>query len=228
MDKVFFNFPISLLRPAFINMKKVCNDIIDYAIYKQSETLQGNPAKRIKDSSEYFGITLGNITKSLENGKMLFQTTPDKTAMTGISKGLLFEYYQNDKSDFEITLFLSFLAIKSILGKKSYCRITTDYLICRMAGYTSKSEITELPANLKIYLTRRKMDSLKMELKNSFGLKIYGRYTRGFFVSFELPIEQLIKEVEMKRKSYIEKTQRGEQSKAVKKVLTELYSMNTI
>lgn len=229
MDKVFLNFPVSLLKPAFSSMRQVCDDIINYSCFKHSEILHGSPTKRMTDSAfNHYGIKLGNVSKSFERGKMLYQTTPEKTAMTGISKSLLFEYYQNDKTDFEIALLLSFLAIKSILGKKSYCRITTDYLLCRMAGYTSKSEITELPANLKIYLTRRKMDSLKIELRNSFGLKIYGRYTRGFFVSFELPIEQLIKEVEMKRKRYIEKTQRGEQSKAVKKVLTELYLTNTI
>ena len=228
MDKVFFNFPVSLLRPAFINVQKVCKDIIDYAIFKHSETLQGNPTKRIKDSAKYYGIIPGNISQMIENGKMLYQSTPDKTAMTGIGKSLLFEYYKNDKSDFEIALLLSFLAIKSILVKKSYCRITTDYLLCRMAGYNSKTEMKELPEGLKRYQFRYHQDNLKLELKQSFGLKIYGRYTRGFFVSFDLTFEQLIKEVEMKRKRYIEKTQRGEQSKAVKKVLLEFYSTNTI
>jgi hypothetical protein len=227
-EEKYFNFPIPLLRPAHSNIKTVCQEIMDYAIYKRSRTLTGSPANRIKNLEKYFGITLGNASRSLENGKLLFDSIPDKTAMTGISKELLFDYYKNDKTDFEISLLLSFLAIKSILGKKSYCRITTDYLICRMAGYTSKIEMEEVPESLKKYLTRRKMDSLKMELKKSFGLKIYARFTRGWFVSFELTEEQLIREVEMKRKKYIEKTQRDSQSMAVKRVLQELYYMNTI
>lgn len=145
--------------------------------------------------------------------------------MTGISKELLFEFYINDKSFSEIAVLLSFLAIKSILGKKSYCRITNEFLLCRMAGYTSKIEMDELPENLKKYQKRWHIDTLKMELRKSFGLKIYARYTRGLFVSFELSDEQLIKEVEIKRKKYIEKAQRDEQSKAVKKVLMELYPL---
>jgi hypothetical protein len=226
MDKVFFNFPVSLLRPAFSNMRKVCNDIIDYAIFKHAETLEGNPAKRTKDSAKFFSVTLGNISQSYENGKTLFNDTPIKTAMTGISSTLLFDFYQNEKTDFEISLLLAFLAIKSILGKRSYCKLNSEFLLSRMAGLTSKNEIKDFPEPLKKFQSRYHLDCLKYELKKSFGLQIYARYTRGFFVSFELPLEQLIREVEIKRKKYIAKTQGDEQSKAVKKILTELYSNN--
>ena len=204
MDKVFLNFPITLLRPAFNNMKRVCIDIIDYAVYRHSLTLQGNELKKVKDSAHYFDITLGNALESLKNGKDLYQSYKEKPVMTGISRDLLSKYLKNDKSDFEIALLLSFLAAKSILGKKSFCRVTSETLLCRMAGYASKSELKELTEPLKKYQTRYHLDSLKFELKKSFGLKIYGRYTRGFFISFELPEEQLIKEVEMKRKKYYE------------------------
>lgn len=225
MGKVFFNFPISILRPAFKNIHQVCNDIMDYAIYMHAGKLNGDPLERMEDAAEYFGITLGDIEASIENARILYKTNSRKPAMTGINKDLLFDYYKNYKTDFEIALLLAFLALKSILGKRSYCRITSDFLLCRMAGYTAKKEIKELPEDLKRYQTRWNLDRLKMELKNSFGLKIYGRYTRGFFVSFKLSDEQLIKEVEMKRKRYIERSQKEEQSKAVKKVLLELYSL---
>ena len=224
MGKVFFNFPITLLKPAFIDIRQVCNDIMDYAIYMHGKKLIGDPIKRMEDAAGYFGIDLGDVDNSLENARILYKTNSNKSAMTGINKDLLFEYYKNYKTDSEIAVLLAFLALKSILGKKSYCRITSDFLLCRMAGYTSKKEMNVLPEDLKKYRTRWNMDSLKRELKNSFGLKIYGRHTRGFFVSFNLSDEQLIKEVEMKRKKYIEKIQKDEQSKAVKKVLMELYS----
>lgn len=224
MERVFFNFPISLLKHAFDNIKNVCNDIMDYAIYTHGVKLKGDPIERMQDAADYFGITLGNIDNSLENARILYKTNSNKVAMTGINKDLLFEFYKNYKTESEIALLLSFLAIKSILGKKSYCRITSNFLLCRMAGNTSKIEMSVLPDSLKKYQKRYHMDSLKMKLRTSFGMKIYARYTRGFFVSFELSEEQLIKEVEMKRKKYIEKTHRDEQSKAVKKVLMELYS----
>jgi hypothetical protein len=229
MDKVFFNFPISLLKPAFMDMSKVCDNIMDYAIFKHAETLEGDVLKRMKDSASYFKINLlGNITQSYENGQALFNNTPDKTAMTGIGKELLWDYYKNEKTYSEIAVLLAFLAIKSILGRRSYCKLNSEFLLCRMTGFTSKDEMKELPEGLKKYQYRYHMDCLKFELKKSFGLQIYARYTRGFFVSFELPLEQLIREAETKRKKYIIKTQGDEQSNAVKKVLAELYSNNTI
>jgi hypothetical protein len=228
MDNVFFNFPIALLKPAFSDISKVCQNIIDYAIYKHAKTLQGNALKKVKDSADYFGIQLANPSETFDNGIYLNNIFRIRPVMTGINKDLLFEYYKNDKTEFDIVLLLSFLAMKSILGKKSYCRITTEFLMCRMAGYASESEMTEIPAPLKKYMTRYHMDALKFELRRTFGLKIYGRYTRGFFVSFELTEEQLIKEVEIKRKKYAEKKQKDDQSLAVKKVLKELYLTNTI
>jgi hypothetical protein len=62
-----------------------------------------------------------------------------------------------------------------------------------------------------------------LELQKSYGLKIYARYTRGFFVSFSLTLEELIKEVEMKRKKYYEIHMRNQQSAAVLKVLSQIY-----
>jgi hypothetical protein len=190
----FLNFPISLLKPAFNDMQKVCKDIIEFDNCNMSVTFEG-------------------LSK--------------KPVMTGISENMLSDYMENEKTGSEIASLLAFLAIKSILGKKSFCRITSEFLLCRMAGYDSKNEMIEIPEVLKKYQIRWHMDSLKQSLKNNYGLRIYGRYTRGFFVSFKLSEEQLIRQVETKRKKYLEKTQKDEQIKAVKKVLTELYGNQT-
>jgi len=225
MADTYFNFPVPLMQ-ASPNIKKFCNDVIDYCIYRHSLSLNGSNA--IKDAAHYFGVTLGNISKTARNGEQLYDSLPLNSAMTGINSNLLFEFYQEYKSDHEIAVLMAFLAIKSILGKKSYTRITTDFLLCRMAGFVSKKELTELPDYLKTYCKRRSMNNIKLDLQKSYGLKIYGRYTRGFFVSFKLTFEELIKEVEMKRKRYYEKQIKDQQSEAVKKVLGNLYgNLNT-
>lgn len=223
MDERFFNFPIELLRPAFNDMRKVCNNIIDYSVCKHSESLNGSQSQRIRDSMNFFSISLCNVSKTIENGRSLIALYGKKPVLTGISKDLLFDYYKNEKTDFEIVLLLAFLAIKSILGKKSYCRITSEFLLSRMAGYASINKMNGLPEPLKKYQIRYHQDCLKRELKQSFGMKIYGRYTRGFYVSFSLSEEKLIREVEIKRKKFIEKMQKEQQKATLNKVLLELY-----
>lgn len=225
MNRIYLNFPVSLLRQAFINIREMCSNIMDYAIYKHSLSLSGDQKKQVKDSADFFKIRLGTIKSTIENGKLIMDHNKN-TAMTGISHTMLFDFYENEKNESEVAVLLAFLAIKSILGKKSYCRIHSEFLLCRMAGYNSKKEMSSLPDNLKKYLKRYHMDCLKYELKCSFGLKIYGRYTRGFFVSFELTEEQLIRVVELKRKKHIEIIQKQRQNRTVEKVLREIYSTN--
>ncbi len=221
MAAKFFNFPIDLMRIA-PEVVKFCNDVMDYCIYVHSLKLDGPNAMR--DAANYFGVILGNINRSVKNGRELYNSISLPAPMTGISKDLLFTFYKEHKTDHEIAVLMAFLAIKSILGKKSYCRITNDFLLCRMDGFRSKDEWIELSDYLKRYTTRRGMNNLKIDLQQYYGLKIYARYTRGFFVSFTLSMEELIKEVEIKRKKYQEHHMRGQLSTAVTKVLNELYN----
>ncbi len=193
-------------------------------------TLSGTFEEQVKSAEHYFGITFKEPKSSIESGERLHQKIPPRSPMTGINKDLLFSFYKGDQSLSEIAVLVAHLAIKSILGKKSFCRITSDFLLCRMAGYPSLQEIKRqkyrdhgLPEYLKPYTTRRRMDGIKAELRKSYGLEIYGRYTRGFFVSEKLSLEELIKEVEMKRKKYWQANQKNELSTAVTKVLKELY-----
>jgi hypothetical protein len=223
----YLNFPIWLLRNAYSDIHKVCDNIIDYAVVKLANTLDGDIEHRLSSSAKYFGIKLGNNKRSQENGNRLISNTSAKSVITGISQEMLFDYFKNEKTEKEISLLLAHLAIKSILGKKSYCRINTDFLLCRMAGCGKKDELTELPPQLKKYYSRYHMDCLKSDLKQYFNLKIYGRYTRGIFVSFALTEEDLIRAVEMKRRKFITKEQRETTKKIVGKVLAELYPIGS-
>lgn len=221
--ETFLNFPIQLLQRA-PDMKKMGDDIMDYAIYKHSKSLNGGLDERVKSAAKYFGITLGSIKGSIENGQLLHESIHPRSPMTGINKDLLFDFYQGNQPVDDIVALLAHLAIKSILGQKSFCRITTDFLLCRMAGYPNMDEVHELPEFLAPYATRRRMNRIKSDLRESYGLKIYARYTRGFFVSFSLSLEDLIRQVEMKRQKWSHQHQQAEISNAVTKVLNELYN----
>lgn len=220
--EIFLNFPIQLLQGA-PDMRKVGNDIMDYAIYKHAQTLNGSIYERMKAAAEYFKINLGSITGAANNGEQLHDSIPARSPMTGINKKLMFDFYEGNQTDFEIAVLMAHLAIKSIMGSKSYSRVTNEHLVSRMAGYASVKDMTGLPEYLKPYTTRRRMNNIKSELQKSYNLKIYGRYTQGFFVSEKLSLEELIKEVEMKRKKWYQQQHKAELSRAVSKVLNELY-----
>lgn len=204
-------------------MKRMGNAIMDYAIYKHAKSLNGTMNDRMKAAAHYFGITLGYIKGSIENGQELHESIHPRSPMTGINKDLLFDFYDGNQSINEIVVLLAHLAIKSILGQKSFCRVTNDYLLCRMAGYPGMNDMEALPDYLSPYATRRRMDNIKSELQKSYGLQIYARYTRGFFVSDTLDLEHLIKAVETKRRKWQLAQQKAEVSNAVTKVLKELY-----
>jgi hypothetical protein len=204
-------------------MIKMGDDIIDYAVFKHAESLNGTMNDKMKAAAKFFGITLGNLYGSIENGRELHDSVHPRSPMTGINKDLLFDFYLGNQPIDEIVVLLAHLAIKSILGQKSFCRVTNDYLLCRMAGYPGMIGMEDLPAHLSPYSTRRRLNNIKTELQRSYGLQIYARYTRGFFVSDTLTLEQLIMAVETKRKKWHLEQQKTETSEAVKKVLSQLY-----
>lgn len=217
---VFFNFPIELMR-ASPDMRQFGGDVIHYCIFKHSLTLDGN--KAVEAAAKFYGVQLASTASCEQNGRKLYLGIDLPAPMTGISKDMLFDFYDNYKTEHEIAVLMAFLAIKSILGKKSYCRVTNEYLLCRMAGYGSQNDMTELPEWLRRYQSRRAMHTLKIELQRVYGLKLYARFTRGFFVSFTMSLEELVKAVELKRKSNYEENLKAETFAAVMKTINELY-----
>ena len=99
-------------------------------------------------------------------------------------------------------------------------------MLVRMAGKSSVKEIDSLPEPLKIYANRYHLDKLKKELRNNWKLKMYGKHTRGFYVSFSMELPDLILEVEKKRKKYIEKNYQSIEAEARKAALKKLYEPN--
>ena len=186
------------------------NNVMDYCVYAFVGSNFGKPeiyqASNVKAAAKYYGIILGNEKRSYENGKKLFSSIDFRYPKTSIKKEIIFDFYKNHKEEFEIVVFLAFAAIRSILQTKPYVRLTDAYLLNRMAGNAKIEDSEPLPEYLNLYKSKRyHLDKVKKELRNNWGLKIYGYKTRGFFVSFQLIIDKLIFEVEKKRKTNVEK-----------------------
>jgi len=207
MSSYYFTFPIQLLKvqpsDSEICIKNNIDDAFSYCLYSYVHSENDNVEVCAKEFETAASITFSNLKNAIANGEQLFKSIPVKSPKTSISKGMMFDFFKNDKSEFEIICFIAFAAIRSILQMQPYVKITNDYLIGRMSGNSKKGE--EVSCFIEKYNNRYQLDKIKNELQHNWGLKLYARHTRGFYVSFTLSIEKLIYHAELKRKSYRDK-----------------------
>ena len=223
--ETYFNFPVHLLKGFLLHSDKCLNDIILYSIFSDSLNVkEGNHLERFEAiMTTKIGKQTGKDIKAMyEIGLKLHTKKPLKSAMAGINRDILFDYKNNYKTDFEKACLLAFLAIKSIIANKAYCKIDNNFLWSRMDGNSKSVNVSELSDEVKVYANRYQIDKIKKELIFNWYLVYYSRHTRGFYVSFKLDLEELVFEAEKKRKSVKEKQQKQAQNEALKKALERL------
>lgn len=207
-DYRYFTFPICLLNDAFDNIKMVCDNIMDYAIYKHSLKMElGTEKDRMQAALKYYAIKPGDLKRMTDNGKMLNNSIPERNPLTSINTNMIFDFYKNYKTEFDISCFLAFAAIKSILGKKDYCKTNKELIIARIFGYNSindlqysnikpdrynKDKTKKYELFLK-YSKRYQIDKILNQLQTDWNLRLFSSHCRGFYLSFGLSLEQLAK-----------------------------------
>lgn len=223
-DEKYFNFPIQLLEEFMIDDKKVINNISHYAIYEYSLKLEhGTDLQKIKDSASYYNMTLGSVKSTLENGKFLYNTIPITSPKVGLNLSIWWDFYGNDKTDFDKICLLAFLSIKSIIGVKPYHKATNFYLWARMDGKINTIvDVDELSIEVRKYANRYQTENIKNELILNWHLIYYSRYTRGFYVSLKMNLEDLVFEAEKKRKSIKDNQYKQLKKEALNKALERL------
>lgn len=229
-DERYFNFPIQLLKGFMIDDTGVLNNICDYAIYENSLklVLGESEIENMKDSAKFFNLTLGSEKKSLENGKSLYNNVPQISPKVGLNLSIFWDFAKNDKSEFDRICLLGFLAIKSILQKNTYCKIDNKFWLSRMDGKPkSVNDYSELSNEIREYANEYQTKKIKTALRDNWGLVTYSRYTRGFYISYSLTLEQLIYEAEKRRKTTKENQYKQQEKEALKNVLERLTGTRT-
>jgi uncharacterized protein YuzB (UPF0349 family) len=224
-DKRYFNVPVQLLQGFIPNTAKCLNNIFDYAIFDHAinKLEYDDDVSRIKAACKYFGVTAGSNDKTLANGEALHSSIPNNSPKFGLNIDLFFDYYKNHKTDFEKASLLMFLALKSIVQNKAYCKITNAYLWARMDGKASTLKpFDELSQEVKFFTSEYQTNKIKKELRNNWQLVYYGRYTRGCYYSFNLDLDQLVYVVEKKRKSNLNKAYKQQELEAINKALNKI------
>ena len=94
-----------------------------------------------------------------------------------------------------------------------------------MAGNNKPGE--PIPDGILKYNNRYQLDKIKLDLQLNWGLKLYGNHTRGFYVSFSMSLESLIKQAELRRKKYKLKGLQRQKEDAKKAVLLAIKGNST-
>jgi hypothetical protein len=231
--KNYFKFPVAVLRGAFVDVRTVCDNGMDYAIY-----VKYSDCEDIKEVESFFDITISDFKSSLKNGETLFTKYGTNCPMVSVSKDILFDFYGNHatKTEFEIAIFLAYCGLKSILGTKTYTKTNNGLLLARMAGYGTKQEFDSACGTgkepqpyfykyffddnqIRYQLTQK---IIEKELVLDWHLKYYSRGVRGFYFSFTMKYERLVLEVEKRKKSNrlkLHNQQKNEAIRAAKKQL---------
>jgi hypothetical protein len=210
-------FPIELLQGS--DIKKACDKALDYGIYRKALDFADESEvmpQHIEQSMKYFGLIGGNMADMAKSGKILFDTFSLKNPMLSINKEKLMQYYKEEKTAFEVLVFRAECAIRSILGTKPYTKVTNDYLIARMYGFRN---VADFQNNESHVLPRYQLDKIKLELQIHWYLIYYSRQTRGFYVSYSLPLEKLIYHAELNRATYKAKELKRTKDEAYKKAM---------
>lgn len=208
----YFNFPIQLLQDFIGDTRGALSKILSYCLYMQSQNYDDEEYDededgewdelalwKIRRAADYYGVTIRFANVIYRNGLSLSQLYSRSNPHCGLNLSIYWDYRDNYKSDFQKICLLAFLSIKSIIGDKKYCKITNDFWLSRMAGFTKVCKVDELPHAIKNYATEYKLRRIKNKLRLNWHLTSYSRQFRGFYVSFLLSLEELVFEAERNR-----------------------------
>lgn len=196
-----FNFPVTLLKGFMSEIRRpgVLSDILYFATYERAVQIakhrDGLSEEDEEFDYEYFREALGELNwkfngsrieermqEAFEKGGKLYQDSKG-IARTGISRSVYWDYHDNKKTEWQLFQLLGFLALKSIARDKPAAKVTNEHWIARMSGL-NKAQDGGLDPMVCGFMTEYRMPKLKRLLVKHWGMKHYGQYTRGFWISF--------------------------------------------
>jgi len=171
---------------------------------------------KIRQAYNYIGVA-GDYGNCLKVGKQIQSTIPKGEPMPMLSKNQLFEYRDNDKTEFELIQFAVNIAIRSIIGKSSHTKTNKQMILCRAFGYISSKHLPETMSEVfSKYSNRYHIDKVlqKLEIDN-WNLIFYANNMRGIYIGLKdkITLENLIETAESRKEK-----NRIENLKAVKKL----------
>lgn len=220
MSERFYNFPIIMMQGVLEGWKEkdeFLKDILYFHIANHAQKLEDlnefeeTEVQRFKRSAEFWGVSMsGNIERSQLRGAELLDEFEKSKVFVGISSEVFWNFYQNDKTQFEWECLAAFLALKSILGNKTFCKSNNALLYARMSGNESVKDLHSLS------FSRFHRDKIILKLELEWNVKYYSRYTKGFYFGIDTTLEDLIFFAEDRRESFKAKELKKSKSEILK------------
>jgi hypothetical protein len=159
----YLRFPLQILKGDFYNMRKVCNDAINYGVIEYMERKKYTGWKGYVQSIDELGFNKGfNRSDYSDQPKAAinhleemhyaepyasdikfykqFKDSAETKITCSIKDDLLFEF-KKPKTEFEIAVFRFFIALNSIQGTDEYGRGSWDRFFAVMLGYNTDLDI---------------------------------------------------------------------------------------
>lgn len=196
------NFPLPLIHNAHKDLRTVMSNILYVGVYNLSISIYGYvDFEHYEMTLDILDYTFYNPEMSFELAENLYYKYGEKTPAVGLATKIVWDYYQNPKTEFQIMVLCAFCAVRSILGKKRFCKTNNALIIERMFGYCKTNpKPTYTTAIFKKYSKRHHIDKVMKELELSWGLKNYSNHIRGFYLSFKASLPELARHCEQQKK----------------------------
>lgn len=235
----FFNFPVKMMQGVLLgktDKNTFLKDVIVYASYWKflelgKEDVQDKleyketEKQRMLRVSRFYKFSTPDAEKLIKRGEEIHLMYMNEKIYTGINTKIYWDFREDtekiypEKSDFEWRCLFAILALKSIIGRKDFVKTNNHLLYARMVGKAStKDQKNPNPLFLKRYQREKMINALR----DDWGLKYYSLKMYGFYVSFEVELNELVFEAEKIRKSVKEKIRKKETENAVNQALKRL------
>ncbi|VBB48199.1 hypothetical protein TRIP_D440217 [uncultured Paludibacter sp.] len=182
----------------------------------------------------FFEIS-GNYDAILQKGKIIAESIPDKEPFPMIDKNKLFEFRDEEKTEFQLIVFAANVGMRSILGTKPYCKTTKELILCRAFGFNTMRDLEkEKPPLFKKYFNRYQTDKIlnEIEIGNWNLFRYSSQNMRGMFIAYKrrISLEKLVEVVEEKsRKRKIQQLKNSKiiaRENAMKKIVESQLNSN--
>lgn len=158
---------------------------------------------KAKDAFQFYGMKK-DFRDIFMWGMEMEKQIPPKSPMVMIGQDKLREFYSEEKTELEIMTFAVYLAIRSILGTKKFCRTTKEMILARAFGFRNMEELKKNPPALfEKYSKRYWVDKLLAGVSgDTWGIHVYSTNEglRGLYVGTGLHTD-----LEISRDMFVQK-----------------------
>lgn len=221
----FYNFPIELLRGVFSGetpKDEFLMNILKFHIYGKylempyaefDETAQ----QRFSRCAKFWECPLPNeiVHSFFEDAETIYNSLAHSRVKTGISISIFWQFLKDYKTEMEWNCLLAILALKSLVMQRMYCKSTNNSFFARMNGFATINEYLE---NGRCELKEHRRRNLFIELQTNWNLKYYARHIDGFYFSFRISKEKLMKIAEDKKMENKKKRLQNQEKELLEKL----------